>query len=293
MACLPASYGRKAQEHRQDSKPAEGHSGRLTPTLFLMRVGRSIQTSHVRHWEAPASAGVFYMSPVTPPLEAYTLCMAKAKTKRKKTALTGQKRGNVVSDDTVRRRGPVKPFTGVDDPRRHPGVPFANGYDPRRATQHPYGQTFAWWVSELDRVTADGAAAYDVPTLRQIAKDPTVQPSKRKAAKAHLRGEKDGFSKAGKPLAGDDNDRMCDRTVGKPLQAIVKVDARRPTGDIIAELRALFQAFPELHAELAPAAVPALPPVDGEAIVRGAPENGGEQPVHPGIDQSPCSGESG
>ncbi len=181
-----------------------------------------------------------------------------------KTAKSGQKRGNKGAVHRVRHR-PPKPgdFTGRDDPRNGTAGQFVNGFDPRRAVQHPFGQTFAYWLNELDRALPDGRAAYPKATLRKIAADPDIQPTKRKAAKSHLRGETDGFSKAGIPLAGNDLDRMCDRTVGKPLQASITVKAELPPAEALEAMRGILKN-PQLKALLvgllAEPDAPALPP---------------------------------
>ena len=82
--------------------------------------------------------------------------------------------------------------------------------------------------------------------LRRIQRDDTEPLPRREAAKILLRTMEDGFSKSGKPLAGDDLDRVWDRTVGKPLQSL-QVTQQPPALDTLeAELRAMVAQDPTL-----------------------------------------------
>ena len=134
--------------------------------------------------------------------------------------------------------------------KRVVGRPFAKGYDPRRATRFPAGAAYNFWLTELNRVTADGLAAYPVARLTELAGDPTQEPMKRKAAQTHLRAEALGFSRSGKPLAGDDLDRIADRTVGKPLQAVIVAKIDETPREVREKIEALHRECPELAGAL-------------------------------------------
>lgn len=82
------------------------------------------------------------------------------------------------------------------------------------------GASFAEWLNVFDEVDAEGRAKYSDEDLKAIAEDQTNPPSKRRAAEVILRSGERGFAKTGIPLAANDLDRICDRTVGKPAQQI-------------------------------------------------------------------------
>ncbi|MEE9211411.1 MAG: hypothetical protein V3U29_02035 [Phycisphaeraceae bacterium] len=83
--------------------------------------------------------------------------------------------------------------------------------------------------------------------LRRIEADESEPLPRRAAAKMWIRNLCDGFSKAGKPLAGDDLDRTWDRTVGKaPQQLIVQHQPAEKPAALADDLVGLLDQQPEL-----------------------------------------------
>ena len=125
------------------------------------------------------------------------------------------------------------------------GRPFQRGYDPRRNyAGRPIGVSLTEQINLLGHTAHEhGGRAW----LKQISTDDAAPLPRRMAADILLRGRTVGFSKAGKPLAGDDIDRMFDRTVGKaPQQFIVQHQpAEKPTA-LADDLVALLEQQPEL-----------------------------------------------
>ena len=99
------------------------------------------------------------------------------------------------------------------------GKPFQRGYDPRRnMAGRPIG------ISLVEQINLLGHTAHEhggKPWLKRIAADEAEPWPRRMAADMLLRGRTKGFSKAGKPLAGEDIDRAFDRTIGKAPQQII------------------------------------------------------------------------
>ena len=114
-----------------------------------------------------------------------------------------------------------------------PGV--AGGGSQRNA-----GLTFLGWVHRMQSARE--------PKLRAIADDPREPVVKRAAARHVLRWLTDGFARSGKPFAGDDLDRLMDRTLGRPAQAITVTrihETQDPTA-LEQEFARLLRAFPGL-----------------------------------------------
>lgn len=120
---------------------------------------------------------------------------------------------------------------------------FKKGHEFRRRNA---GRNLRDWITTMDMVDADGNACFDEDRLRKIAKDKKAQPSKRAAAKMWLATLEEAFSKAGKRLAGDDLDRIMDRTEGRPMMRMETSQARPPRHQLIAQFRQLIERNPEI-----------------------------------------------
>ncbi len=123
-------------------------------------------------------------------------------------------------------------------------VPGQSGNPAGRAPNH--GLNLKEWINELGRPNDQGRAKYNKSEWRQIAKDEGEAPAKREAAQIMLRGEHKGWFK-GRPQAGDDLDRIFDRTVGRAPQAVYVLKQELPRlDDMQATLGALLEAQPGL-----------------------------------------------
>ena len=96
---------------------------------------------------------------------------------------------------------------------------FNKGFDPRRGNAPPLGASYIEWMNRLAVEKPNGKARYDENALKKIAKDPKAAAARRYAAQTMLRAFSDGWHKH-LPLAGSDLDRIADRTIGKPVQAV-------------------------------------------------------------------------
>ena len=56
--------------------------------------------------------------------------------------------------------------------------------------------------------------------LRAIMKDPSASVARKAAARVWLHAGSARMNSAGMPIAGADFDRICDRTIGKPMQSV-------------------------------------------------------------------------
>ena len=114
------------------------------------------------------------------------------------------------------------------------------------------GITYQAWLNELDISDDQGVAKYDDDALRAIRDDATQCRAKRAAAADLLDLPRTDYHKA-MPLRANVLDRVCDRTVGKPVQAIHihKTEIRTPAvigADIASTLAALLTAGPDVLA---------------------------------------------
>ena len=83
----------------------------------------------------------------------------------------------------------------------------------------PIGLSYQEWVNALDTHDANGVAKYTEDELKQIRDDPKQCRAKRAAAADLLDMARTDYDKA-IPLRANVIDRICDRTVGKPIQAV-------------------------------------------------------------------------
>ena len=111
------------------------------------------------------------------------------------------------------------------------------------------GASYRQWLNAL---TGDTYSEADLERIAFAPKTAKIPPMKRRAAKTILRADTDGFSRAGKPLDGDDLDRIADRTEGLPVKRVesLAVSARAPIA-IETELAQALAAHPAIGALLA------------------------------------------
>ena len=131
------------------------------------------------------------------------------------------------------------------------GWPFQRGYDPRRnMAGRPVGVTLTDQLNQLGHTAHEKGGLAE---LRRIEADESEPLPRRAAAKMWIRNLCDGFSKAGKPLAGDDLDRTWDRTVGKaPQQIIVQHQSTEKPPVLADDLVAPLDQQPELVDQVRP-----------------------------------------
>lgn len=156
--------------------------------------------------------------------------------------VNGGDRGNDVSP---------QPSAATQAPVKVVGKPFQPGYDPRRNyAGRPIGVSLTEQINLLGHTAHEnGGRAW----LEQIAADEAEPWPRRMAADMLLRGRIKGFSKSGKPLAGDDLDRVWDRTVGKaPQQIIVQHQPTEKPAALADDLVALLEQQPELIDQIWP-----------------------------------------
>ena len=133
------------------------------------------------------------------------------------------------------------------------------------------GITYQAWLNELDICDDQGVAKYDDDALRAIRDDPTQCRAKRAAAADLLDLPRTDYHKA-LPLRANVLDRVCDRTVGKPVQAVVvhKTETRPPAA---------------IGADLAPLlakALASLPPAQrAQLLAPYMPVDGAAEPIDP------------
>ncbi len=103
----------------------------------------------------------------------------------------------------------------------------------------PIGLSYQEWMNALDTHDDDGVAKYDQAALEQIRDDPTQCRAKRGAAADLLDMPRADYDKA-VPLRANVIDRVCDRTVGKPVKSVhVTKNEMRPFEVIHADLIAV------------------------------------------------------
>ena len=111
-------------------------------------------------------------------------------------------------------------------------------------------------------VRDDGTPKYTKADIERIAEASQSAPAMVIAARRILSAMRDGKLPRGgaDPEPGRDFDRIADRTEGKPAQYImVEAPPQRTPEEIMAQIRALEAAHPELLRQAQP---PALPPAD-------------------------------
>ncbi len=140
--------------------------------------------------------------------------------------------------------------------------PWQPGESGNEAGRKPAGQSILEWINEHATDTE--------AEIKLIAKDASQPIYIRMAAGAMLGAARQWWTK-GKRDAGDDFDRILDRTIGKPVQSLV-VERVQPDDPAVLEqqLRGMLDRSPELAALFgagapAVAEAEALPPAD-EAV---------------------------
>lgn len=140
--------------------------------------------------------------------------------------------------------------------------PWQPGESGNAAGRKPAGQSILEWINEH--------ASNTEAEIKAIANDTSQPIYVRMAAEAMLGAARKWWTK-GKRDAGDDFDRILDRTIGKPVQSLV-VERVQPDDPVVLEqqLRGMLERSPELAALFgagAPteAVAEALPPGD-EAV---------------------------
>ena len=117
------------------------------------------------------------------------------------------------------------------------GEPFSKGFDPRRHVGAPaIGRVFTSYLNELGMENEDGTAKYPLAELKNITQDPKSSHPKVMAAEDIMKARSKGFDKNNRiPKAADSLNRMCDRTVGKPVQSVMIAQVETPN---LTEMRA-------------------------------------------------------
>ena len=117
------------------------------------------------------------------------------------------------------------------------GEPFSKGFDPRRHVGAPaIGRVFTSYLNELGMENEDGTAKYPLAELKNITQDPKSSHPKVMAAEDIMKARSKGFDKNNRiPKAADSLNRMCDRTVGKPVQSVMIAQVDTPN---LTEMRA-------------------------------------------------------
>ena len=90
------------------------------------------------------------------------------------------------------------------------------------------GLSYQEWLNVLDTHNDDGVAKYNQAELEQIRDDPTQCRAKRAAAADLLDMPRADYDKA-VPLRANVIDRVCDRTVGKSVQAVHVTQTELPS----------------------------------------------------------------
>ena len=156
--------------------------------------------------------------------------------------------------------------------------PWQQGQSGNRRGRPNTGGSLIEYIHELGSESEPGIAKYPLDELEAIGADHRVSHTKAMAAQLLFLARTPGFhEKSGKPYCAMLVEMILDRTVGKPVQAVVvhKTETRPPaeiSADIAATLAALFTADPEVLSKalvnMAPAArakLVSLLPVDTDA----------------------------
>ena len=157
--------------------------------------------------------------------------------------------------------------------------PWQPGQSGNRAGRPNTGGSLIEYIHELGSESEPGIAKYPLEELEAIGADHRVSHTKAMAAQLLFLARTPGFhEKSGKPYCAMLVDMILDRTVGKPVQAVVvhKTEARPPAAigaDAATIMARLATANPallgEVIANMAPdarAKAVALLPVDVDAI---------------------------
>ncbi len=141
--------------------------------------------------------------------------------------------------------------------RPRPWRPGQSGNPAGRARGGAY---ISEWLNTLLIVDEHGTPNYSQADLKEIVADDNAAPAKVIAARRILSAMKDGKLPRGgaDPEPGRDFDRIADRIEGKPTQHIIaEAPPCRTPDEILAEIRALEAAHPELLQQTQPPALPA------------------------------------
>lgn len=132
--------------------------------------------------------------------------------------------------------------------------PWQPGQSGNPAGRPAAGASLREYLNELDVVDADGKPRYSDADLKQMVDDQTVQRSKRRAAAIWLRSGKRGFhEKSGRTYAGEDLDRIADRTEGLPIKRVeMSVETVTKPADLASDAIALIRQDPRLIRPLWP-----------------------------------------
>lgn len=115
------------------------------------------------------------------------------------------------------------------------------------------GASYREWLNALNSVDGKGQAKYTDADLAVIASDEKAQLAKRRAAQTWIRSGALGFGTSGRPLAGDDLDRIADRTEGLPIKRVeMSVETVVKPADLGADAIALIRQDPRLIRPLWP-----------------------------------------
>ena len=155
----------------------------------------------------------------------------------------------------------------------------------RTGERSSVGMSYLQWLSELDKIMPDGTAFHSTDELEKIADDGRAPRSKRAAARDLLGMARGDYFKA-QPMMTDHINRVMDRSVGRPNQAIhmtseeqttirvVLLDrTESPTHKMVQEVMRGIRA--EEPKQLEADEPKQTKPVENESV----PEN---QPAHPG-----------
>ena len=156
--------------------------------------------------------------------------------------------------------------------------PWQQGQSGNRRGRPNTGGSLIEYIHELGSESEPGIAKYPLEDLEKIAADHRVSHTKAMAAQLLFLARTPGFhEKSGKPYCAMLVEMILDRTVGKPVQAVVvhKTETRPPAevgADLALALAGVIAARPELLGQALASMAPdarakaiTMLPVDGEA----------------------------
>ena len=133
-----------------------------------------------------------------------------------------QPTGSIIHGTRAVKRQSTSPPKSLHNSLANLAPPWTSETSPRHdrtGERSSPGMSYLQWLSELDKVMPDGTAFHSAEDLEKIADDGRAPRSKRAAARDLLGMARGDYFKA-QPMMADHINRVMDRSVGRPPQAI-------------------------------------------------------------------------